>query len=648
MKENQQSEEVYKFFDVDVVSEKEGHVLIRSRRNAHSRWVTLPELEFLFSCRGFESLVVHATNYARQMKLEQQRNRKSIWQLLPKFLSRDDDKEETIPHVRVKELSPFLEQLQEFAAEEYLVSESWLLKKIHLLAHEGRQQRVPEADKIDVIGIPTCNRSESLKRCLRSFMENFNFHQRNPDIVILDDSHTTEAQQQNRAVLIALKRSYPGRIRYINRERRQRFARAVARHTGMSPVILEFALMGHPSCYRSEGGCRNAYLLLTQGRLALQTDDDTICKPARPPVSNPGLKLTSTLSSDNYWFFKSHLEALEAVHFIEADFLALHEQLLGKNPLSVISSCLTEGIRPDVGDLSPSFLGKLKSRNAKIRMTLPGPAGDTCMYTDLYRLFLGGESLERLITPPEDYDWHLSTRQVVRSVTRTVISDITRCIGMNFAVDNRSILPPFMPVQARCDGIFGDLIAVSFPEAYAGNIPWVLPHQPPDPRARSVDNLFSMLESIRINDIVSILLFAIKNELEDKDSSENLRSAGRLLMDLGRMPDRQFSNEIRHLYTMVLEQTVQMGKQALFRNSDTPKEWKNHVQRYMKGVEKSILETDFLIPVDIDKPTSPDKQDFKDIVHLFGELLTCWPDIYKSIQTMTEDDMEAYVETIRL
>lgn len=643
-----QTGEVYKIFDVDVISEKEGSVLIHSRRSTHSRWLTLSELQLLFSCREFESLAVHATNYVRHMKLKQQRNQNRMVRQLSKFLTFSDREEKTIPDILPGEISPFLEQLQEFAAKEYLISESSLVNEMDQLARKVIHQRVSVTNRIGAIGIPTCNRPKTLERCLRSFFDNFNRHQRSPDILILDDSHSTRIQQQNRSVIITLQKGYSGRIRYMNRRHRRRFARFVAHHAGLGVETLEFALMGHPSCHRSEGGCRNTLLLLTLGQLVLQTDDDTICRPAKPLVSHTGLKLNSTLSSDDYWFFKSYQEVLETIHFIDTDFLALHEQYLGKDPQSIISTCLNNGIKPDISKLNASFIEKLKSGNAKIRMTLPGPAGDTCLFTDLYRLFLKGESYRRLITPLEDYLWHLSTRQVVRSVSSTVLSDMIRCIGMNFAIDNRSLLPPFMPVQARCDGIFGDLMSVAFPEAFAGNIPWILPHNPPDPRTRSVDELFSMLESVRVNDIVSILIFAMQDELKSKASSENLRTAGQLLIELGRKSDRQFRNEIHYLYTLVLKQTVQMGEQALDSKINAPEAWQDHVRRYMKVLERSIQGVDFLIPADINKPSSSDKQDFKEIVCLFGELLIYWPDIYESIQSITEDEMTAYVEPIRV
>src|SRR5699024_7971967 len=114
-----------------------------------------------------------------------------------------------------------------------------------------------------------------------------------------------------------------------------------------------------------------------------------------------------------------------------------------------------------------------------------------------------GGSFFRLLHPAEQYSWHLATRQVIRSVTQPTISDFPRCIGMNFAIDNRALLPPFMPVQARCDGIFGDLLKVCFSGAYAGNLPYILAHNPPEQRSRSQEEVFTLQEQIRVNDIIS-------------------------------------------------------------------------------------------------------------------------------------------------
>ncbi|MEX2362997.1 MAG: hypothetical protein WD597_05210, partial [Balneolaceae bacterium] len=304
------------------------------------------------------------------------------------------------------------------------------------------------------------------------------------------------------------------------------------------------------------------------------------------------------------------------------------------------------GYRLALEKLQPGFLQNMKQDNAGIRMSLVGPAGDTCLFTDLYRLFLEDDSLQRLLYPPEDYPWHLSTRQVIRSATQPTITDFPRCIGMNFTIDNRSLLPPFMPVQARCDGIFGDLLAVCCPGAFAGNLPNVLAHNPPKKRSRTVGNIFSLLELIRVNDIIAELIYFSKNLLYSNNSEENMETLGQFLRNLGNYPQKDFEKKIRKIYSSSISMRIQMVEQHLSQKKNKPEYCLNHLQRYKDVLIDSLLNSDFLVPNDIDNPSSGDRQDFQEIVSLFGRLLIHWPNIYQTIDKFKRGEILQYITYI--
>jgi len=444
--------------------------LVYTSHNRKTKYISSPDAQFLLSCRSFQPLTHHAKRYYLKQKQRLSKQNGFLGKLFLSLLKYTSRKGLILP-IREKEIVPYRKKLEKWAEEGLLVSETDLKNDIlNQCRKNGRKQEEPAACKISVMGIPTCGRPKTLKRCLESFTGNFSRHSRTPDMLILDDSRDESDQQENQFILRELNDRYTGRFYYLNRRQREAFAHKVAQRAKVDPEIMEFAVMGHPSCNRSSGGCRNAFLLLTQGRPALQTDDDTVCNIAQPPTCRDELALTSETTSDAYWFFQSFQEALDNVRFMDADFLGIHEQLLGKRPEEIISAFKDGNRSWNVEKIQPSFLKNMELRHARIRMTLPGPVGDTCLFSDLYRLFLEGDSQQRLLYPEDAYPWHLSTRQVIRSVTRPTISDFPRCIGMNFAVDNRRLLPPFMPVQARGDGIFGDLLKVCFPGACAGNL----------------------------------------------------------------------------------------------------------------------------------------------------------------------------------
>ncbi len=457
--------------------------IVRSERTGKSGLFSAEETRLLLSCQTFESLDLHAENFVRQLKWNQLSSGDE--------LNHESSREVGKLHVRKREMKPFLKKLKKWAREGYLISEEKLLDDVESLSGNDAGRDL-ESTEITVMGIPTCNRPDFLKRCLSSFTDHFNQHGRIPDIIVIDDSrylpnsnsssgrvHDYKNQQRNQAVLGELNEQYSGNIYYMDKKRRAIFAKAVAQKAQVEPEVLEFALMGYPGCTRSEGGARNAFLLLTKGRLAMQTDDDTICRIAQPPDIQSGLTLTSSPSSDDYWFFQSYDDAAKTVDFLDTDFLSIHESFLGKKPSSTITKFLNKNSDINIEKMQPSFLHGIASDSARVLMTSLGPIGDGCLFTDLYRLFLEGESFQRLVESDEDYPWHLSTRQVIRSATQPVISDFNRCIGMNFAIDNRTFLPPNMSAQLGCEGTFGHLMKMCFPHAFAGTLPYLLSHRPP-------------------------------------------------------------------------------------------------------------------------------------------------------------------------
>lgn len=645
MKSKDSKEKLYRIFDITTTSTGNGKVIVRSNGYGKLKLLSTSEIKILLSCQKFKTLSKHAKDYCRQEKKKQIFSKEGVIGKILRWILRNAEKEGKELPVSNKEIDRVLSKLQKWVEQGFLISETKLKQEIKYLSKVSKKHD-QNNDEISVLGIPTCGRPQIFRRCLESFTSNFNQHSRTPDILVIDDSRSDEDQQKNLLLLQKLNDRYNGAFYHMNRQQRAKFGQEVAKKADVSPEVMQFTLMGHPSCNRSEGGCRNAFLLLSQGKFALQTDDDTICSLAHPPTLKPKLTITSAQVSDEYWFFPSYEEAVGSINFIEQDFLGFHEQVLGKFPGTIVMSSLENNKDLDVTKIHSSFLCNMKSGNAKVRMSLVGPVGDSCLFSDLYRLFLEGEAFRRLVYPAEAYPKNLSTRQIIRCVTQPTISDFPRCIGMNFAIDNQSLLPPFMPVQARCDGIFGDLLNVCFPSAYAGILPYVLKHDPPGERSRTVDNLFSMLEGIRVNDLISELIYS--NELwpYTRHPEENLHNLGHFFMNLGNYSRDDFEHQIYQMYSTRTSRRLRRAEQYLSQKINRPTYWTNHMQKYIDVLGKTLRNNTLSNPSDIDNPSS-DGQDFKHIVYLFGQLLHQWTDIYQAMEDFCQDEIYNYLTPIK-
>ena len=66
----------------------------------------------------------------------------------------------------------------------------------------------------------------------------------------------------------------------------------------------------------------------------------------------------------------------------------------------------------------------------------------------LYLLALEGATRERLLRSEAEYRTALREQHVLRAVRRPTVCDGAYCMGLNLGLDNREMLPPFMPVPA--------------------------------------------------------------------------------------------------------------------------------------------------------------------------------------------------------
>jgi FkbH-like protein len=149
------------------------------------------------------------------------------------------------------------------------------------------------------IGVVTANRPEALLRALESYAENARHHGRAPDLVVVDDSRAPAMRAANRGALAALSRARGASraIRYAGTEEKEAFLRALGAFD-VPPDVARFALLPDVTDTTTVGANRNALLLDAVGDLVFSADDDTLCRLAAPPDSDPALDDRAAVGRD--------------------------------------------------------------------------------------------------------------------------------------------------------------------------------------------------------------------------------------------------------------------------------------------------------------------------------------------------------------
>ncbi|MFN8554504.1 MAG: hypothetical protein U0103_23795 [Candidatus Obscuribacterales bacterium] len=204
-------------------------------------------------------------------------------------------------------------------------------------------------------------------------------------------------------------------IAYAGVKEKRCFADILSKHCGIEPNVVSFALLNTENCTVDTGINRNALLWSTLGQLTVQVDDDSICRLMPAPLSQAGLSLDSRFNVYENWFppeaeISNSTEQCTA----DADFFAIHEQLLGQS----LHRCIEQ-----LGDVELNFDragARLLREGAAghVLATSIGVAGDSGIGSSHYYLSLDGEERARLIETEASYRYYMSNHKLIRSVRR--------------------------------------------------------------------------------------------------------------------------------------------------------------------------------------------------------------------------------------
>jgi hypothetical protein len=480
------------------------------------------------------------------------------------------------------------------------------------------------AAQLATVGVPTRNRPQSLERCLCSILENGRRHGRAADIVVIDDSEDYSTQEANRQVLRSLRARCGAGLFYAGPGEKARYAQALAKHAHLSPEIVRFALLGYESCPVRTGSSRNALLLHTTGETLLQMDDDTICEVAQVPDAQGGLRLSSAYDPTEFWFFAEDEPVPPRSALLEEDFLAAHEQLLGKS-LSACIGSVGPGNGLDFYRASATFFRRQEPTGGKVLVTAAGVAGDSGMGSSVYFLSLEGDSRARLLRSETVYRHALARRQVVRSVTQPTVSEGDFCMSVNLGLDNRDLLPPFMPVQRNQDGIFGSLLRACWDSGSFGFLPRALLHRS-EVRCSSTD-LRTSVSQFTTGQAIQALVRAFVPGPNRADPADALRAVGRSLADWGSAPQADFEELVRLVLWGQMSRLASQWENQLREHSEHPTFWAKDVKLLLVTLREALPSPSYQLPCDLSAVYGAEdtRPRFQQLVCRFGELLQAWP-----------------------
>lgn len=478
------------------------------------------------------------------------------------------------------------------------------------------------AVRIASVTCVTRDRVDGLRRGLSSYIENGRRFGRTNDFVVADDSPAPATRGAYRQALSALKAEHGVEIFYGGLEEKIRFAKKLIDAQAAPPEVVRFALFDGERCgLVTIGANLNATLLHTAGDAILSIDDDTVCRVAPAPALDgrvgfaPARRLSPTHPCEVYTF-PDRETALRAATYAEADVLALHEQFLGR----------------DVRQLSAEAPGA-----GRVAVTLNGLLGDCGWGSPLYYLLLSGDSFERLVRSEAEYRQTCTSREMWRTVQRATITAATNnMMATFFGLDNRELLPPFIPVTRGADYIFGRTVSRCCEGLHFAHLPWSLLHLPLEARTFSRGEIVRSAAGVDVDALVAALIESCPPAVEEQDDRARLKRLGGQLAELGASPEGEFDEVARAAVRREMDALVVHLEEQLAARGRLPDYWAGDAQRCVAVLREARARQDVHVPLDLLYGRAPEeaRRLTRRLVEMFGRLLYWWPELFETARRL--------------
>ena len=505
---------------------------------------------------------------------------------------------------------------------------------LHSQCREGASDEQASA-RIEAIGFPTGgDRVELMARALDSFLANTSAHGRSVEFLISDGSANSEQREAFRAM--AGRRA--GRVFYAGEGEKQRFAAQLVKRSGCSPEAVEFALFDPLRTGFTCGANRNAVLLHGAGRMICSVDDDVVCRLASAAEPRDGLALFATCDPFSRWYFADREAALAAADFVDVDFLALNEAMLGR-PLAGLMP--TDAAALDVAQANDEILRRIEGGQARVRATFAGHVGDPGIPTSAYYLYCEGENFERLTASEDHYRSVFRGRSVLTLAASRAIGDASVSPGMAMGLDHRELLPPFFPVLHAEDFIFGATLWRCCPRALLGHLPFAIEHTPARVKPIVLPSDLAVDCRVVVFEFAHIMRRIVLDHplATHADGSSRMQTLGRALSEIGALAAADFRDFLRMQTLAHASEHLGFLERQLREKPDAPDFWHLDVQGLIDHTRDAIGHDDFDIPLDLQSARAPEENRalMQTLIGRFGELLQEWPAMVESARALREE-----------
>lgn len=408
-----------------------------------------------------------------------------------------------------------------------LVSETVLLGS---RSHVGARGPSLETLSLQTVGVITRERPETLRQCLKSLLENARLFGRTVRLYVMDFSDPGPYQLANRHVLEALRKEYRVSITHANRRDSERLSTAI-QERGVPTDVSDFGLAPRADSVLRDSGygaARNFLLQALAGEVMLLMDDVIVCSLIPRPERRSDIHIVydgSTHYSAAADGSSARGDKLGLSGIV--DFIGVHEAVLGRTLPEVIAS---HGPTAEVtiGELCDHLFTCLEHGLGRVAASGCGVSTP--------KIASSGDAVPRARRDRRSRSvWY-------RGVAGTTISHHWGSPVPILGLDNRMLLPPFIPGCSLDVAAFPATFERAFDDVFAAQLPWAAPYA----GAEDVRAPWPLMggDILTLDEVIASCVLPI-DTYGTGDSAERLRRMGKGLQELATVEGADFEEQLR-------------------------------------------------------------------------------------------------------
>jgi len=326
-----------------------------------------------------------------------------------------------------------------------------------------------------VVVIITWERPQALQRLLKSMLTNCDTTKLHR-VFVVDDSRLAENIENNQAVVEKHASEFQAPLHYFGQQEqrllREKLGERLPQHQSAIDYLIDQERWGD---LWTAGLSRNLSLLLSCGKRLVVFDDDTICDVFDPQFPKPNITISD--SPREAEFFDNAYDWRGFIPSLNRDPVARHMQCLGLSFAAALNRLGENNLRPGGLNGATALMSSEIRADSKVLISECGSIGCPGTHSNTWLPDMAPVSLGRVLSSAKRTQNALHERSVWSGRSNPHFaprSNMSQVVGL----DNREMLPPYLPVMRGQDRLFGNMVDFIYPHSITLDNPWAVPHMP--------------------------------------------------------------------------------------------------------------------------------------------------------------------------